>query len=215
MDMRATQWSMMLMLVGAGCSGGGDVAQKFGLSLESLVGEPGDGDDEGGPPDVVVETDVDGGIVLDCVRGELGEVHVEFACDSITVYTCKDLSNVVIELEDGTRVRVEGLNGQVNTFSNGQRVVGVWVKAGNNKSGDGPGYGERVDAPDQDCDPPEAGSGGAGGSSGEGGEGGSDACGSNDPDEVCVDPPAGSGGTNGGEPQSCEDNPDQPMCNVE
>jgi hypothetical protein len=104
---------------------------------------------------VTVETGVDGGIVLDCELGELGEIHVQFDCASITVYTCKDLSNVVVELDDGTRQRFESLDGHVNTFSAavGQRIVGAWVKSGNNHSGDGPGYGQRFDAPEHPaCD---------------------------------------------------------------
>ena len=76
-------------------------------------------------------------------------IDVVFECGSITVYSCKDLSNVVLEFENGERQRFEGLQGQVGTFSGsaGGRIVGVWVKAGSNGSGDGPGYGERFDVP--------------------------------------------------------------------
>lgn len=39
------------------------------------------------------------------------------------------------------------------TPTGGGTVVGVWVKAGENHSGDGPGYGERFDAPEGACTP--------------------------------------------------------------
>jgi hypothetical protein len=133
----------------------------------------------------------DAGIALECPRGSVSALHVEFECAAITVYTCKDVSNVVIEFEDGSRQRFEGLSGRVNTFAGtgahaGKRILGVWVKAGSNHSGDGPGYGERVDTTLEDCDAPAAGSGGAGGACAEG------------PDVPCVPgPSAGVGGGQG------------------
>jgi hypothetical protein len=93
-------------------------------------------------------------INLACPQGSSsGPVGVLFACDRITVVTCKDLSNVVLELADGSRQRLEGLKGHQNVFvaANGQTIVGVWVKAGDNASGDGPGYGKRFDAPSAAC----------------------------------------------------------------
>ncbi|MET0388033.1 MAG: hypothetical protein ABW321_18820, partial [Polyangiales bacterium] len=85
-------------------------------------------------------------------------MRVAFDCSGITSYTCKDLSNIVLEFADGTRERFEGPSGHVNTFvgtgaNAGKLVVRVWVKAGANHSGDGPGYSERVEAPIQDCVP--------------------------------------------------------------
>lgn len=97
---------------------------------------------------------------LDCPRGgATAPIAVAFACDEITVVSCKDLSNVVLELADGSRQRFEGLHGQQGVFAGtgaleGVRVVGVWVKAGANHSGDGPGYGQRFDAPAESCTPP-------------------------------------------------------------
>jgi hypothetical protein len=98
---------------------------------------------------------------LACVRGggQVGEVRVAFACGEITIVSCKDLSNVVLEFADGSRQRFEGLKGQRDVFSGtgkygGAVITGVWVKAGSNHSGDGPGYGERFDAPTQTCPPP-------------------------------------------------------------
>lgn len=93
-------------------------------------------------------------IDLECPRGgNTGPVRVVFDCDEIIVITCKDLSNVVIEYDDGSRQRFQGLKGHQNAFGapTGRTIVGVWVKAGENKSGDGPGYGERVDAPAGSC----------------------------------------------------------------
>lgn len=137
-------------------------------------------------------------------------IHVVFACDSITIYSCKDLSNVVLEFENGERERFEDLEGQVGTFSGTARgrITGVWVKAGANFSGDGPGYGQRFDAPDDDC---EIGRGGAGGSAGSG-----DTCGDSDPDESCgpVGGAGGAGDDTGGDPL-CVANPDDPSCQVE
>jgi hypothetical protein len=91
---------------------------------------------------------------LDCTDGE--DVHVEFGCDEVVITSCKDLSNVVLEFADGSRERFEGLSDQEGAFSGtgeheGDEIVGVWVKAGANHSGDGPGYGERFDAGEQDC----------------------------------------------------------------
>jgi hypothetical protein len=113
--------------------------------------EPGDeGGDE--PGDEGGETDED------CAEEPECEITVEFECDEITVDTCKDLSNVVLEFTDGSRQRFEGLSGHTNSFTGtgeheGKEVVGVWVKSGRNHSGDGPGYGERFDAPEQACEP--------------------------------------------------------------
>jgi hypothetical protein len=194
--------TVAVALIGVAC-GGDEGAQGVGsnLSSEDVAGR-------GGPPDLAID---DGG-VLDCVRGDVSDVDAVFACDEITVYTCKDLSNLVIELEDGQIIRFEGQTGQVNTFQapGGQRIIRVWIKAGNNGSGDGPGYGERVDAPEGSCDnPPGAGSGGEGeaGSSGEGGGAGSagnggDPCEDLDPDTNCDEgevPPGGEAGEGGGE----------------
>ena len=99
---------------------------------------------------------------LDCPRGgNTGPIDVAFACSEIVVVSCKDLSNVVLELADGSHVKIEGLQGHEATFSTpgelkGAEIVGAWVKAGANHSGDGPGYGEHFKAPKGTCDaPPE------------------------------------------------------------
>lgn len=96
---------------------------------------------------------------LDCPRGgSTAPVSVSFFCGQITVLSCKDLSNVVVELADGSRQRFEGLRGHTNAFvpagAREQAITKVWVKAGSNHSGEGPGYGQRFDAPDGTCTPP-------------------------------------------------------------
>jgi hypothetical protein len=152
---------------------------------------------DGGAAELARDDDADGGFALDCPHGgKVSVVHVAFHCGAITTYTCKDLSNVVLEFEDGTRQRFEDQSGHVNTFTGtganaGKRVVRVWVKAGPNFSGDGPGYGERVEAPDETCQPPAAGGGGAGGTG--------EPC-TPGPDGACA-PPGNTGGVGGtGEP---------------
>jgi hypothetical protein len=92
---------------------------------------------------------------LDCCQGgPVGEIAVEFECFEVHITSCKELSNVVLEFEDGEHYKFDDLEGHCITLGAGDRhIVGVWVKAGNNKSGDGPGYGKRFDS-DLDCEPP-------------------------------------------------------------
>ena len=91
-----------------------------------------------------------------------GGIAVDFDCDDdeIDVKSCKDLSNVVLEFDDGSHFKFDGLGvGTEATFAGegdhaGKRIVRAWIKAGDNHSGDGPGYGERFEA---DCDPSDPG----------------------------------------------------------
>jgi len=137
--------------------------------------------------DDVSECDPD----IECPHGgKYGYIEVEFECNEVHVSSCKELSNIVLEFADGEHRKFEDLPGHCATLGVGDReIVGVWVKAGNNKSGDGPGYGERFDAPDDNCDGAggEGGSGGDGGAGGTGGTGGSGATGGT----------GGAGGTGG------------------
>jgi hypothetical protein len=107
---------------------------------------------------------------IECPHGgKYGYIEVEFECSEVHVSSCKDLSNIVLEFDDGEHRKFEDLDGHCATLGVGEReITTAWVKAGNNKSGDGPGYGERFDAPDDSCD----GAGGQGGSGGDGGAGG-------------------------------------------
>ena len=93
---------------------------------------------------------------LDCRQGASG-IDVVFNCTSIDVTSCKDISNVVLEFEDGSHHKFDGQKGHFRSYrgegaDEGQVIVGAWVKAGPNHSGDGPGYGERFEAPDDQCD---------------------------------------------------------------
>jgi hypothetical protein len=185
--------SLVLIALLASACGHNDGAQSSGDLLKARdSGDPAAraaDDDSRAGLDPTADPTLDDFLDSECVNGggSMSSIEVVFDCGSITVHSCKDLSNVVIELEDGSRQRFEGLSSQGGTFSGtgakqGSRIVGVWVKAGNNKSGDGPGYGERFEAPEQDCTPPPA-----AGNGGSGGTGGSD-----DPDKVC-----GGGGLGG------------------
>jgi len=193
--------TIVLMLLGAGCSGDADSRSGAGSALRS----------ENGQSRVVL---VDGEVALECGPGPVGEIQVEFDCDEITIYSCKDLSNVVIEYENGERERFEGLSGQIGGFSGaGERIVTVWVKAGANFSGDGPGYGDRFEAPTGSCDDPP------GGGAGNGGD--QDPCEDFDPDTVCSEGDVPPGGDEpgdeegGGDPQTCVDDSSDPTCQVD
>jgi hypothetical protein len=82
-------------------------------------------------------------------------VSALFSCDnqSVTTYSTKDLSNVVLKFADGTEYKFDNLNcGKSKNFSgigtnDGKEIVGVWIKSGCNSSGAGPGYGEWVANP--------------------------------------------------------------------
>ena len=148
-----------LCACGADAPSGGADHNLFAAEPEFPVGDAGAATDGGNASNDGAVRLPDSG-TLSCPRGgETGPVRVVFGCGEITVITCKDLSNVVIELDDGSRVRHQGLKGQQNGFvaPTGRSIVGVWVKAGSNASGDGPGYGERFDAPAGTC--PDAGVG--------------------------------------------------------
>lgn len=76
------------------------------------------------------------------------QITVTFGDREVMIESSKDLSNVVLEFDNGYRHKFDGLSGHSGTFRgvgsyNGRRIVGCWVKSGNNDSGDGPGYGER------------------------------------------------------------------------
>jgi hypothetical protein len=78
---------------------------------------------------------------------------------SVTAFSSKDLSNVVLHYCDGARQKINGLSGYEGTYSGsgentGKIIQGVWIKSGCNNSGDGPGYGQYVANPDENvCNP--------------------------------------------------------------
>lgn len=76
------------------------------------------------------------------------QITVTFKDREIYVESTKDLSNVVLEFDNGYHYKYDNLSGRTKSFRgpgsyNGRKIVGCWVKSGRNASGDGPGYGER------------------------------------------------------------------------
>jgi hypothetical protein len=61
-------------------------------------------------------------------------------CTTVVATSTKDISNVVYRV-DGVDTRIE-LAGGFHTILLPGAATDVWVKSGNNRSGDGPGYGE-------------------------------------------------------------------------
>jgi hypothetical protein len=83
-------------------------------------------------------------------------VDVEIDCDAglILITSSKDLSNIVYSM-GGEHFKLDDLYGY--TFAlDLEGIETVWVKSGNNQSGDGPGYGERFDIPEDACGPVDA-----------------------------------------------------------
>lgn len=84
------------------------------------------------------------------------DLAVAFDCTTVEVESSgKDLSNVVLRFADGDQ-KFDNLRGTSGTFAGtgafaGEPVAAVFVKAGNNGAGEGPGYGERIDAPSDSC----------------------------------------------------------------
>lgn len=76
-----------------------------------------------------------------------------FDCTTVTVDSSKDISNIVYRL-NGIDTKIEFEDG-TNTYQLPGGVTDVWVKSGNNHSGDGPGYGEHFSQPDICTSPPE------------------------------------------------------------
>jgi hypothetical protein len=109
-------------------------------------------------------------ITSGCLRGE-GDapgsgrdalVTVTFSCTTVDVTSTKDLSNVVLRFDDGSIQKFDELTGEAGTFAGigaaiDKAIVTVWIKSGDNQSGDGPGFGERFDAPGASCADPETG----------------------------------------------------------
>ncbi len=55
--------------------------------------------------------------MLDCPRGgPTAPIAVHFECNEVHVVSCKDLSNVVVEFEDGEHYKYDGLDGHYGTF---------------------------------------------------------------------------------------------------
>ena len=104
-------------------------------------------------------------------------VSATFRCTAVDVTSTKhDLSNVVLRFEGGDQ-KFEGLRGTTGTFSGtgafaDKPIKAVFVKAGNNKSTEGPGYGEQIVPSTDTC--------GQSGQAGASNTGGSNTGGSNE-----------------------------------
>lgn len=179
---------VLLFLLGLafGCASTGPETGVSGVALEMLPRGADECEDyecsDGPHGDRCLDWHIgDDGVAVDCYLdcprgGPIGAIAVavddeectDEAWGEIHIVSCKDLSNVVLDCKDGREYKFDGLTGHYDTFSLADcEIVGVWVKAGNNASGDGPGYGEYFDLSDA-CDG-TGGTGGNGGSTGTGG----------------------------------------------
>ncbi|GAA5161772.1 MopE-related protein [Ornithinimicrobium tianjinense] len=94
-----------------------------------------------------------------------GAIEVTYNCEtgSWDITSEKALSNIVVS--DGTseeKTEFDDSMGETHMYSvaDPDGLLGtIWVKAGNNASGDGPGYGERFTLEAPDCDPDADGDG--------------------------------------------------------
>lgn len=89
--------------------------------------------------------------------GDDADITVVFTADGLgfTATSTKDLSNIIVELCDGSIHKHDGLNGTSFVHTEASAIAGVWVKSGNNGIGGDapPGAGERFDNP-VSCEPP-------------------------------------------------------------
>ncbi|MFK5645109.1 MopE-related protein [Ornithinimicrobium sp. LYQ121] len=97
------------------------------------------------------------------MAGPTGDITVDYDCDAgaWVITSEKNLSNIVVG-DDGMESKTELSDMRLYTYivSDPDATLDtIWVKAGNNKSGDGPGYGERFDLGDTGCDPDADGDG--------------------------------------------------------
>jgi LPXTG-motif cell wall-anchored protein len=115
---------------------GADVETGADVDVDANRGAEGDKGGRGADDDVNAP-----------MPGAGATVAVEAAdCDSFTVVSSKDLSNVVVVYADGEHHKADGLSGTEWTFTGDvQSVAGVYIKSGANHSGEGPGYGEWKD----------------------------------------------------------------------
>lgn len=72
------------------------------------------------------------------------DVHVNDAGE-IFVSSSKDISNIVYAVDE-VFTKLEGLDGRTFVLDV-SGVTDIWIKSGNNASGDGPGYGQHFDIP--------------------------------------------------------------------
>ncbi|MFA9479154.1 fibro-slime domain-containing protein [Phycisphaerales bacterium AB-hyl4] len=78
-------------------------------------------------------------------------MSAEFHVTTVLARSDNDLSNVVLEFEDGSHQKHDNLTGNSRLLAGtgpheGKIIVGCWIKSGSYLSGDGPGYGRRFTA---------------------------------------------------------------------
>lgn len=146
--MRAARFLFLAgALAGAGCLDGAGVD-----------GATAEGDVERRPdwPTVVIGG---GELVLDCSKTDAPDLHVLFECDSVTIYSCEEMSDAVLDYESGRSQRFARLHGQVVTLAargvhDGQRIVSVRVPGDGSDRDAVTGGERRIAAPDDSCGPP-------------------------------------------------------------
>ena len=91
------------------------------------------------------------GLVGPISAAPVGRTSAEWdaTCTTVHAQSVKDISNVVYMI-DGVEHRIEFTDGTHDLQLPGE-ITDLWIKAGNNKSGDGAGYGEHFARPDA-CD---------------------------------------------------------------
>ncbi|ADB15208.1 von Willebrand factor type A [Pirellula staleyi DSM 6068] len=82
--------------------------------------------------------------------GSKPQIYVEYRNTSVYVTSTLNLENVVLQFSGGTRQTFSGLSAKTGTFqgsstNSGKQITKVWVKSGNNLSGEGTNYGEPFD----------------------------------------------------------------------
>ena len=93
------------------------------------------------------------GLAAPTSAASTGKTNAEWDgnCSVVVASSTKDISNVVYMI-DGAEHRIEFADG-TNTLQLPGEITDLWIKAGNNKSGQGSGYGEHYARPDR-CDGP-------------------------------------------------------------
>lgn len=88
----------------------------------------------------------------------------DVTCVNPTITSDKDISNLVYVLASGEEIRIEFSDDEQSTeYTVDGEVVEIWVKSGNNKSGDGSGLGQHFVPDPMVC----TGGGGGGGGGGD------------------------------------------------
>jgi len=77
----------------------------------------------------------------------IADIDVEYtSCSEAEIVSSKDISNIVIELDNGDIIKIEDVDSQTYALDMGENIANIWVKSGANGSGDGPGYGEKFES---------------------------------------------------------------------